>query len=382
MTPKTGQTDFFSTDIPDLEPAPQTTQAVVKKEAPVLTPVEQEIYDSFSPEEKSGLKTAMSQIDFHDPALRTEYGRKVREGIAGISSKALKVARTRDLGEAGNSMKTLIKQLQGIDVEVKSRGIFGRVRSYIEEFNIQLSSVERNVERAVTIMQGHQAQLVEDNEMYEQLYKNNLAHYRALTRYIIAGKLKLDEERRTTLAQLKQKAEATGDMADIEAYDDYKSKLDKFDKFLSEFEATRLQCLQTAPTLRLAKGNNEDLIEKFDFIFLTAVPSWQNQIQIALALENSKQAGEAIDAAIDFTNDIIRKNAEKLAQGSIAIAQTTEREIIETETLAYSNEQLLNSIREVFRIKAEGQQKREQSRFDRAAMEEEMKNELLRLASG
>lgn len=379
MTQKTGPNDFFSAE-EELASVMETAQTPVEKEPSVLTPVEQEIYDNLTTKEKEGLQAAMDQMDFNDPNMRSQYGLKTREGIAAISSKSLEVARTRDLGAAGKSMTTLIKQLKGVDIEVKQRGIFGKVRSAIEEFNAQLTSVERNIDKAVAIMKGHQAQLATDIQTYDQLYLQNLSYYKALTKYIIAGKLKLDEERKTTLAALKKKAEETGDMAAIEAYDDYRDKLDKFERLLDEFESTRLQCIQTAPTLRMAKSNNEALIEKFDFIFLSAVPSWKLQLQLMLAQENAKQAGEAIDATIDFHQEIIRKNAELLGRNNIEVARITEREILDVETLEYANQQLLNSMNEVLEIHEAGKAKRYQSRQDKARMEEEMKNELLKFA--
>lgn len=380
MATQTGQNDFFNTDVFMTEAAQQPVQEPVQKEASVLSPVEQEIYDKFSQDERNALRNFMSQINFNDPNMRSQYGLQIREGIADISSESLSVARTRDLGAAGKSMTTLIKQLKGVDIEFKKRGIFGRVRSAIEEFNAQLTSVEGNIDKAVAIMQGHKTQLADDIALYDRLYLKNLGHYQALVRHVIAGKLKLDEERRTTLVTLKQKAEETGDMGDIEAYDDYRDKLDKFERLLDEFESAKLQCIQTAPALRMAKSNNEALIEKFDTIFLSAVPSWKLQLQLLLAQEHAKEAGEAIDAAIDFHQEIIRQNAERLGQNNIEIARITEREILDVKTLEEANKLLLNSMNEVLKIHEEGKQRRAQGRLDKARMEEEMKDALFQFA--
>lgn len=379
MNMNTGLDDFFSTEVLETETAEQNPQVPAVKEAPVLTPVEQELYDNFSPEEKKGLRAAMAQMDFNDPNMRTQYGRKTREGIASISTEALKVARTRDLGEAGKSVTALVKQLKGIDLDGRSRGIFGRARSMIEDFNIQLTSVERNIEKSVAIMQGHQAQLASDNETYDQLYAQNRALFRSLTRYIIAGKLKLDEERKTTLAALEAKT-TTGDGQAIEDYTDYKDKLDKFERLLDEFESIKLQCLQTAPALRMAKSNNEALIEQFDFIFLTVVPSWQTQLQLMLAQKNTSEAAEAANAVIDIHNEIIRNNAKMAGENNAKVAQITGREITETETLEFVNKTLIDSLERVIQIQAENKAKRAQSRLDKARMEQEMKDELLKLA--
>lgn len=381
METKTGLDDFFSSELPGMEAEAQVPQKPVVKEAPVLTPVEQELYDNFSPKEKEGVRAIMDQMDFKDPNLRSTYGKKAREGIAEVSTQSLAVARVRDMGEAGKSITNLVKQLKGVDIDLKdrSRGIFTRARSAWEEFNVKLNSVEENIEKSVAIMQGHQTQLADDNVLLDALYKQNLGFYKSLTRYIIVGKLKLAEERKTTLAALKAKT-ATGDMEAIEAHNEYKEKLDSFEKLLDEFESVKLQCMQNAPMLRMAMSNNEALIREFDFISFTAVPTWKNKLQLMLVQENTRRAGEAIDTVIDFHNELILENARRLGENTVAAARISEREITETATLEEANRILLDSLNQVMDIHKEGRDKRAQSREDKARIEEEMKNELLRLA--
>lgn len=352
---------------------------ITEKHAGILTKVEQEIYDSLNVKEKAELTTVIRGMDLTNSNFTFEYGKDARQGIADVNERALSVTRTKDLGKVGTSMSNLMLQLKEISVPNKSHGIFRRARSYVEQLNAKLIPAEENVKKAVGIMDAHKNQLVADNGEFEELYKQNIAYYRALTLYIIAGKLKLDEERKATLAQLQQKAVSTGDMADVEAYNSYNDKLNQFDSLLSEFESSRLLCLQTAPAIRMAQENNKLLIQKFDFIFTTAVPAWRTQIHLALNLENSKQAASAANAAIDFTNDIIRKNADMLKQGTIDVARLSQREIIESDTLEYANQRLIEGLEAVFQIHEDGKAKRDASREKRAMLEEDLKNELLQL---
>ena len=380
MDKTTGQSSLFSTDI--FSPAPvQAQEQAVAKPVSILTKTEQEIYDSLDTKGKAELATVVRNMDVAAPNFTAEYGKDARQGIADINKKALSVTRTKDLGAVGDSMTHLMQQLKGINVSGQPHGIFGRVKSYVDQLNAKLAPVEKNVEKAVEIMESHQVQLASDNDSFEDLYKQNLAYYRALTMYIIEGKLKLDEERKTTLAELQQKAVETKDTADVEAYNQYKSRLDRFDSLLSEFESSKLLCQQTAPAIRIAQENNELLIQKFEFIFTTAVPAWRTQIHMALNLENSRQAASAANAAIDFTNELIRKNADMLKQGAIDVAKLSQREIIEGDTLEYANQRLIEGIEAVFQIHAEGKAQREASRARRAMLEEDLANELLQLTA-
>ena len=383
METKTNESaSLFSTDIFGSAPIQESTPAVTNVPAPVLTKAELDIYNSLGVKEKAELTNVIRGMDLKQPNFISEYGKDVRQGIANINKEALSVTRTKDLGKAGTSMSNLMLQLKGISVPEQTRGIFKRAQSYIAQLNAKLTSVENNVEKAVKIMEDHKCQLASDNVSLDELYKKNLAYYRALTLNIIAGKMKLDEERNTTLVQLQKKAADTGDMADVEAYNSYASALNQFDNLLNEFESSRVLCLQTAPTIRMTQENNKLIIQKFDFIFTTAVPAWRTQIHLALNMENSKQAATAANAAIDFTNDLIRQNADMLKQGTIDVAKLSQREIIESDTLEYANQRLIESIEAVFQIHADGKVEREEDRNKKAMLEEDLKNELLQRIAG
>lgn len=381
-TATNGSGSLFSTDIFGSAPAsaPQPT-TVSNAPAPVLTKTEQDILNSLNDQERAELTAAIRGMDLTQPNFTSEYGKEARLGIGEVNEEALSVTRTKDLGKVGTSMSNLMLQLKGISVPSQTRGIFKRTQSYIAQLNAKLAPAEQNVDKAVKIMENHKTQLASDNVSFDTLYKKNLAYYRSLTLYIIAGKMKLDEERRTTLLKLQEKATASGDMADVEAYNSYNSMLNRFDNLLGEFESSRLLCLQTAPVIRMAQENNMLLIQKFDYIFAVAVPAWRTQIHLALNLENSKQAASAANAAIDFTNDLIRQNADMLKQGSIDIARLSEREIIEGDTLEYANQRLIEGLEAVFQIHAEGKAKREANRERRTMLEEDLKNELLQLTA-
>lgn len=376
---KSTENSVFSADIFATTPVQQTPAK--EENALVLTKAEQDIYDSLGPQEKAQITKVIREMDLAQPNITSEYGKDARAGIAEINERALSVTRTKDLGKAGASMSNLMLQLKGITIPEKAHGIFSRAKSYVAQLNAKLTPVEENVQKAVKIMEDHKSQLALDNESFENLYKQNLGYYRSLSLYIIAGKMKLDEERKTTLVELQQKATASGDMADVEAYNSYNSKLEQFDMLLNEFESSRLLCLQTAPAIRMAQENNKLLIQKFEYIFTTAVPAWRTQIHLALNLENSKQAASAANSAIDFTNDLIRQNADMLKQGTIDTAKLSQREVIESETLEYANQRLIEGIEEVFRIHDEGKAKRAENRNKRAMLEDDLKNELLQLTT-
>ena len=379
-----GSGSLFSTDIFKNSPAQNSApseSAPTSESAPILSKTEQDIFDSLDSKQKAELTSVIQGMDLSQPNFTFEYGKEARLGIADASKKSLELTRTRDLGETGKSMTNLLLKLKGIKTPDEARGIFGRVTSLVSQISTKLASAEDNISKARKIMENHQLQLSQDNESLDELYKQNLAYYRALMLYIIAGKMKLDEERKTTLVKLQQKAVTTGDMADIEAFNAFNSRLNQFSTLLNDFESSKLLCLQTAPSIRMAQESNRLIIQKFEYIFITAIPAWYQQFQIAIAQENTKQAAEAANAAIDFTNEVIQKNADMLKQGTIDAAQLANREVIETDTLEYANKRLIEGIEAVFEIHAKAAETAKANSERKAMLEEDLKNELLQLTA-
>ncbi len=98
---------------------------------------------------------------------------------------------------------------------------------------------------------------------------------------------------------------------------------------------------------------------------------------LALGLQHSQQAMQAQKAVTDMTNELLKKNAEKLKQGTLATAKEAERGVIDIETLTQTNQSLIDTIDEVIRIQQEGRQKRAEAEKTLAQMESELKQKLL-----
>ncbi len=86
---------------------------------------------------------------------------------------------------------------------------------------------------------------------------------------------------------------------------------------------------------------------------------------------------EAQRSVTDMTNELLRKNAETLRQGSVDIARESERGIVELETLQNTNQQLIATLSEVQKIQAEGRQKRAEAEKELGRIEGELRQKLL-----
>jgi uncharacterized protein YaaN involved in tellurite resistance len=98
---------------------------------------------------------------------------------------------------------------------------------------------------------------------------------------------------------------------------------------------------------------------------------------LALGLQHTQEAVKAQRAVTDMTNELLKKNAEKLKMGTIETAKESERSIIDIQTLVETNQSLIDTMNEVVRIQAEGRQQRIEAEKTLYKIENELKNRLV-----
>ncbi|MBQ6877769.1 MAG: toxic anion resistance protein [Oscillospiraceae bacterium] len=335
-----------------------------------LTEEEQKMVDDFS-----------EKIDLNDSGIILQYGSAAQKKIADFSDNALEGVRTKDLGEVGNMITDLVAELKGFNIEPEEKkgffSIFKKAGSGIAKLKTKYDKAEVNVDRITGVLEDHQNQLLTDIVMLDKMYENNLSYFKELTMYILAGKKKLEQERATTLVELEEKAKASGLAEDAQAANDFANLCDRFEKKLHDIEMTRTISIQMAPQIRLIQNGDTLMAEKIQSTINNTIPLWKNQMVLALGLAHSKAAVEAQREVSDLTNELLKKNAEALKTGTVAIAEESERSIVDIETVRYTNEQLISTLDEVLRIADEGRAKRLAAENEMIMIENELKAKLL-----
>ena len=336
-----------------------------------------------SPEEIALIDERAADIDLTDSNVIVEYGSSSQKTIADFSDHALENVKTKDLGEVGTMISSLVTELKGFDINAEEKkGIFGffkKAPAAIDRMKNNYVKAETNVDKICTQLQVHQNQLSKDIVLLDKMYEANLDYYKELTIYILAGKKRLEEERAGKLAELKAEAERSGQVEDAQRANDYASLLDRFEKKLYDLELTRAISIQMAPQIRLIQSSDILMVEKIQTTLVNTIPLWKNQMVLALGVEDMRQATEATRAVSDMTNELLKKNAETLKQGTIAVAEESERSIIDLETVQQTNNVLIETLEEVLRISAEGRQKRADAEGALSQIEDDLRAKLLEI---
>ena len=373
--------DAAKAEIPTLTLGAEPAAPAVEPEKPKAEPVV--IDDSMlNEEEKKVVDDFSKKIDLNDSQLILQYGVAAQKGVASFSESALSKVRTKDLGEVGDTLSSLVVELKSFGQEEEEKGLFGffkKAGNKIEAMKAQYGKAEANVEKIARELEQHQVVLMKDIAMFDQMYELNLKYYKELTMYIIAGKKRLAEVRSGQLEELRKKAEASGRQEDAQAYNDLTQMCDRFDKKLHDLELTRMVSIQMGPQTRMLQNNDTLMVEKIQSSLVNTIPLWKSQMVLALGLENSRKATAAQTAVTNATNELLKKNADMLKMGTIATAKEAERAIIDIETLQHTNQQLISTLDEVIQIQRDGAQKRREAEVELGRIEGELKQKLMEL---
>ena len=365
-----------------LEPFAETKQVVAEAKNELVKETEPALDDSIlTEEEKQAVAAFAEQIDLTNSSMILQYGAGTQKKMADFSENALGNVKTKDLGEVGNLLSGVVKELKSFDEEEEKGflGIFKKTSNKIQNMKAKYAKAETNVNQICQVLETHQVQLMKDIAILDKMYELNLTYFKELSMYILAGKKKLQEVREGKLQEMIQKAQESNLPEDAQAARDLENMCNRFEKKLHDLELTRTISIQTAPQIRLVQGNDTLMVEKIQSTVVNTIPLWKSQMVLALGVEHSTQAAEAQRKVTDMTNELLKKNAEKLQMATVETAKESERGIVDIETLKATNESLINTLDEVMRIQTEGRQKRKEAEAEMVRLEGELKGKLLQL---
>ena len=343
--------------------------APVKVEDTPLSPEEQQMVDDFA-----------QKIDITNSQMVLQYGAASQKKLSDFSDTALSRVKTKDMGETGELITDLIGELQGFDAAEESKGFFGffkRQQANLENLKTKYEKADVNVERIKAKLEDHQVTLMKDITMLDKMYQLNLVYFKELTMYILAGRKKLAAVRANELAAAQAKAQRTQLPEDAQAARDLSDQCDRFEKKLYDLELTRNISIQMGPQIRLIQSNDTMMAEKIQTTIVNTIPLWKNQMVLALGMAHSQQAMQAERAVTDATNELLRKNAATLKQGTIDIARESERGVVDIETLKQTNQELISTLDELNKIRADGKAKRAAAEAELGRIEGELRAKLL-----
>ena len=343
-------------------------------------------YEGLTDAEKAAIDEFLTKLDITDTTQVLQYGATAQNKISKFSDDVLDNVKTKSTGAVGGLLTDLVVEIKDFDSDVPTgeepKGLFAIFNSFkkqIERLIAKYDIVENIIDKIEKELEGHKLQMLKDIAIFDTMYDKNLEYFKELSLYIIAGEKKLKELKEVVLPELENKAKESGEQMDAQAVNDMASAIDRFEKKIYDLKTTRIISIQMAPQIRLIQNNDSELVDKIQSSLINTIPLWKNQIIIALGITNAKRALESQKAVTDITNDMLKKNSEMLKQGTIEIAEESERAIVDVETLQQTNKDIIETLDKVIEIHEQGRVKREAAEVELVNIEQQLKDKLLEI---
>ena len=342
-------------------------------------------YDILTKEEQKAIDEFNSKIDVTDTTQVIQYGAAAQEKISEFSDSILEDVKTKNLGETGDLLADLVSQIKAFDKDVSGQNkgffakLFNNAKKEVDFAIAKYSKIEKNIDTIENGLEKDKLQMLKDISIFDTMYEKNLEYFKEISLYIIAGERKLEELRNKVLPELQEQAKKSGEQLDVQKVNDMENMINRFEKKIYDLKTTRIISIQMAPQIRLLQNNEAELVEKIQSSITNTIPLWKNQMVLALGINNAKKALQSQQAVSKLTNEMLVKNSETLKQGSIDIAEESEKAIVNIETIKKTNADLIETLDKVIEIHKNGRIKRQEAEKELESIEKELKDKMLEI---
>ena len=345
--------------------------------------------DMDDPTNQAMVNKYMSELDMSDTNSIIFFGSKAQQELTAISSTMLEGVRNKDVGPAGDALTNMVSALKGFDARSldpnRKPNFFARLlgmgQDNLVRFQSKFDTVQGQVDQIEIDLEKQKVVMLTDIEKLDKLYDANLEYFHDLELWIDAGEQKLKRLDEEDIPALEAKAEKTGEMLDAQAVRDLRAACDDLERRVHDLRLTRQVTMQSLPSIRLVQENDKALVNKINSIVVNTKPLWQQQLAQAIAIHNMAKTGQAVEAAQDLTNDLLKANADNLRAGNAQVREQIERGVFDIETVQEANDSLIGAINDSLAIADEAKKKRAEAVVAMQSMENDLK-EVLKSASG
>ena len=365
--------------------------ALVEEVSAVVLPEPRQAQEIVSLEQadptvSSEIRQRMDEIDMDDTNSIVAFGSAAQAELQEISQAMLQDVRNKDVGPAGDSLRTIVTTIRGFSVsELDVRRerswwerLLGRAAPFAK-FTAKFEKVQGQIDRVTDELLTHEHTLLKDIKSLDMLYEKTLQFYDELALYIAAGEAKLAELDATTIPAKTAEVDAAPEADQVmvaQELRDIRAARDDLERRVHDLKLTRQVTMQSLPSIRLVQENDKSLVTKINSTLVNTVPLWETQLAQAVTIQRSVEAAAAVRDANDLTNELLTSNAQNLRESNKVIRTEMERGVFDIEAVKQANADLIGTIQESLQIADEGKARRASAEKDLQEMEANLRDTL------
>jgi uncharacterized protein YaaN involved in tellurite resistance len=325
----------------------------------------------------------LAELDLEDSHSVLFFGSRAQERLTTVSDSMLERVRVKDVGPAGDALNDMVLTLRGFDLSGldpnRRAGWIGRLLGKGRDAAKVLQRYEEvrdQIEEITGRLEQHKTGLLVDIESLDRLYAANLDYFHTLELYILAGEEKLRELDERVIPEQAGIVAEGDDTLEAQRLRDLRAIRDDLERRVHDLRLTRQVAMQSLPSIRMVQENDKALVGKINSTLVNTVPLWRQQLAQALTIHRSREAAEAVAAASDLTNDLLRANADNLRTANIETRRQIERGVYDIEAVKEANQALIATIEDSLRIAEEGRAARAKANSELNALEAQLRESL------
>lgn len=286
------------------------------------------------------------------------YSQEITNKLSEMSTRILDSIKENTIPDTESMFLELMNQLNQIDTMDSKKNLFQKLfkKTNIATLLTRYESVSVVVSEVKSKLIQTEYQLKKDIKISEKFLENNFEYIQELDKYIAAGIIKINEEENAIACK---KLEIDNkDLLAVQELSMRESNLNTFKRKIHNLKLQRAISIQNISQLMLLKDGNTVLIEKIEDSINSVIPLWQSQIVISIQTMRQDNGAKLQQSVSNATNTLLRQNAKALKESTVAVATELEKDIVDIDTLKYSNEQLISTISNIKEIQEIGEEKR------------------------
>ena len=332
------------------------------------------------------IQKRMDEIDMSNTNSIVSFGSNAQAELQQISQAMLADVRNKDVGPAGDSLRSIVTTIRGFSVselDVRRKRtwwerLLGRAAPFAD-FTARFEKVQGQIDRVTDELLGHEHTLLKDIKSLDMLYEKTLDFYDELALYISAGEEKLRVLDSDTIPAQAAKVDGAPESEQVmqaQELRDLRAARDDLERRVHDLKLTRQVTMQSLPSIRLVQENDKSLVTKINSTLVNTVPLWETQLAQAVTIQRSAEAATAVREANDLTNELLTSNAKNLRESNKMIREEMERGVFDIEAVKQANADLIGTIEESLAIADEGKAKRAAAEEELKKMEAELRDTL------
>lgn len=305
----------------------------------------------------------VSTINVNDLNSIVKFGAEAANEVAKASDQVLRSMDMSKLDESSKmltALSTIMEQFDIKEITEEKKGIFANLRKQLDKILAKYHTMGDEVDKIYNELKGYETEIGETNKKLNMVYESNIAFYKDLCLYILAGE-RACSELDDYIADYRTKAEADPDSGavamNLQTLEQTRSVMEQR---VMDLKIAENVAMQSIPMLKTMEFSNLNLIRKINSAFIITMPVFKQALAQAIMLKRQRIQADAMSALDEKTNELLIKNAQNTVSQSKMIAQMANGSSIKVETLEKTWATIVQGIEDTKRIQDEARNKRKE----------------------